>query len=356
VDDLDLDILRWMYRGGVWSPWGTDPRITLTEIASHVGLDRTAVWSRIRSWRREGFWDGFEVHTNLAIFGVGLAYAEIQVADAAEGWALFDKLEPVEGVLGASLHYGDSATTRNVDLVAVMIVLDNRIHIERRMGMLRKLSPSGNVNGPLPLESPPCSRELTPLDWRIIAVIVANPNVSPSHAAELVGVTRKTFIRHHSALLDDRIVSYAPRVDWSKLGCVTLGFYCRADGDVDRVRRELEAHFPHMIPMSLEGMGTMTPEYDPASCFAVIVPARSPHEVPTLVRDLSRLDGVKMVRPELWGPSRPYYRWIDQRIARQLANSTVAAARVNVVPSLLNPRRNGYRAPEHANGVVVTTH
>ncbi len=356
MDDRDLDILRWMYRGGVWSPWGTDPRIAVAEIASHVGMDRTAVWSRIRSWRREGFWDGFEVHMNLAIFGVGVAYSEIQVADAAEGWALFDKLEPVDGVLGASLHCADSATNWNVNLVAVMMVLDDRTHIERRMGLLRKLSPSGKVTGPLALECPPCSRELTPLDWRIIAVIVANPNVSSSHAARLVGVTRKTFVSHHSALLNDRIVSYAPKIDWSKLGCVTLGFYCRAAGDVERVRRELEADFPHMIPMSLEGMGTMTPEYDPASCFAAIVPARSPHEVPTLVRDLSRLDGVKMVRPELWGPSRPYCRWTDQRIARQLAISAAAVTRANVVPPLISPKRNGCPASERANTPVVATH
>jgi len=320
VDDIDLDILRWMYPGGVWSPGGTDPRITATDIASHVGLQRTAVWDRVRKWRREGFWDGYEVHLNFAIFGVGMAYAEIQVADAAEGLALFDKLEQVEGVLGASLHSGDSATTWGIELVAVMMVSDTPTQIARRMRILRRLSPRGRVNGPYIIGAPHCSREPTPLDWRIIAAIVADPNASLSEQAHRVGVTLKTFVRHHSALLDDKAATYAPKVDWSKLGCVSLGIYCRGTGDVDRVRRVLEVRFPHSIPMSLEGLGNLSPGYDPSCCFGVIVPARSPHGILTLVPDISRIPGVRLVRPELWGPRRSFDGWIYQHIAEHLAS------------------------------------
>ena len=318
VDDLDLDILRWMYPRGEWSPWGTGAKIGPTEIALHVGLDRTAVWARMLRWRREGFWDGFEAHLNFAIFGVGLLHASIHVSDSAEGCDLMDELEQVEGVLAASLYSGDSATTRNVEGVAVVMVAENPARVARRMRILQRLSPTRNVNGPFGMQGPPCSRVLTPLDWRILAAIVANPNASPSQAARIVGLTLKTFVRHHSALVGDHVVSYAPKVDWSKLGCVTLSFYCRDAGDVDRVHRALEARFPHMIPMRVEGIGDIAPEYDPSRCFGVIVPAHSPHEVLTLVRDLSRLDGVRLVRPELWGPQRQFPRWVNQRIAEHL--------------------------------------
>jgi DNA-binding Lrp family transcriptional regulator len=321
VDDLDLDILRWMHPGGVRSPWGTDPRITVTEIASHVGLDRTRVWARIRKWRREGFWDGFLVYPNFTIFGVRLLSAEIMVADVAEGCALMDKLEMMDGAVRAFLAYGDSSTRRDVEVLEVYFVGDDPTRIARRMEHLRRLSPTGRVNGPFRREAPQCSRALTPLDWRIIAAIVAHPNASPSKVATLVGVTFKTFVRHHSALIDDHAVFYVPKVDWSKLGCVLLGVYCRGAADVGRVRKALEARFPHSIPINLEGYDIEgdAPEFDKSRCFSIHVPSHSPNDLQPLVLNLSQVPGVRLVRAQLMGPSRQFPRWTNQQIAEHLA-------------------------------------
>jgi DNA-binding Lrp family transcriptional regulator len=318
VDELDLDILRWMYPGGVWSPWGVGPKISAIEIASHVGLDRSAVWARIRRWSREGFWEGFEVQVNFAIFDVELLHASIEVADSAKGCALIDRLASVEGVVAASLHVGDSPTARDVQTVAVLMVNDGRTQVERRMRTLRRLSPTTSVTGPFRMAPPRSSRPLTPLDWRIIATIFDNPNLSPSKAARRVGVTLKTFDRHHSALVEDRVVSYAPKVDWSRMGCVALGFYCDGAQVVEGVRRAVAARFPHSMPIAVEGLGPIAPGFDPSRCFGVIVPAHSPHEVLTLVRDLSRLAGVREVRPELWGPQRSFPGWVVRRISEHL--------------------------------------
>jgi DNA-binding Lrp family transcriptional regulator len=335
VDDLDLDILRWMFPGGVRSPWGIDPRIPVAEIASHVGLNRTAVWARIRKWRREGFWNGLTVNPNFSIFGVGLLAAEIQVADSAEGCALMDQLEMIEGIVRAALTFGDSATRRDVEALGVFFVADDPIRISRRMGILRRLSPSGKVDGPYRRGSPECSRELTPLDWRVIAAMMANPNVPPSQLARLVGVSLKTYIRRQSTLIDDHAVFYVPKVDWSKLSCVTLTITCRDAGDVGRVRSAIETRFPHSIPISLEGYGIegIAPDYDPSRCFPTIVPAHSPHELQTIVRDVSQVPGVKLVRPQLFGPSRQFPRWTNQHIAEHLAHP--AAIQPSLIPQSL---------------------
>lgn len=321
MDDTDLDIFRWMYPGGVRSPWGTDPRLSVAEISSHVGLDRTRVWARIRKWRREGFWDGFRVTPNLAIFGVEMLSAEIVVPDAAEGCALLDRVETMEGALRAWLAYGDSATRRDVEALVVDFVGDDPARVARRMGFLRRLSPSGRVDGPYPRPAPPCSRALTPLDWRIIAAVLANPNAPPSKVAPLVGVTFKTFVRHHSALIDDHAVFYDPKIDWSRLGCVTLGIHCVDAADVGRVQAALEARFPHSIPINLDGWDTegVAPEFDRSRCFAIIVPSHSPNDLQTLVASLSRVPGVRMVRTQLFGPVRQYNRWINQQVTAHLA-------------------------------------
>jgi len=320
MDDLDLDILRWVYRGGVWSPWGTDPKITAAEIASHVGLDRTRVWARIRRWRREGFWDGFLVYPNLTIFGVELLSAEIVVVDVAEGCALMDQLERMDGAVRAFLAYGDSATRRDVEVLVVYFVGDDPTRIGRRMELLRRISPTGRVDGPFRCEAPECTRALTPLDWRIIAAIVANPNASLSQVATLVGVTLKTFVRHHTALIDDHAVFYVPKVDWSRVGCVTVAVHCGGAADVGRVRKALEARFPHSIPISFEGYDIegVAPEFDRSRCFPIMVPSHSPNDLQTLVLNISQIPGVRLARTLLFGPSRRFLRWTSQQISEHL--------------------------------------
>lgn len=319
MDEIDLAILRWMYPGGVMSMWGTDPRISGADIASHVGLDRTAVWARIGRWKRDGFWDGFEVSLNYAIFGVGLLHAEIVVADAAEGWAVVNQLEQVDGVVSAALAFGDSATERDVEVVAVLMVADDPVRIAHRMHLLRSLPPRRGVAGPFRREPPPCTRTLTTLDWRVISAIMAYPNLRASRLARLLGVSLKTFDHHFATLLDDHAVFYVPLVDWSQLPCVALNLYCESAADVSPVRRALEARFAHLIPISLEGFEGVAPEYDPTCCFAIIVPAHSPNDSQTLVRDISGVHGVRMVRPELWGPQRQFPAWANRRIAEHLA-------------------------------------
>lgn len=321
VDDIDLDILRWMYPGGVMSMWGTDPRISAAEIASHVGLDRTAVWARIGRWKRDGFWDGFEVTLNYTIFGVGLLHAEILVADAADGWSVVDQLETIDGVVSAALAFGDAATARDVEVVAVMMIADDPKQTARRVELLRSISPQLGLVGPFRREPPSCPRALTALDWRLISAIVAHPNLRPCRIAHLLRVSLKTFGHHWAGLLDDHALFYVPRVDWSQLGCVPLNVYCIHSTEVPAVRHALAVRFPHSIPISLDGVEGGAPEHDPARRFAVIVPAHSPNDLQTLVRDLSKVPGVRTVRPELWGPQRQFTEWARQRIADRLAHS-----------------------------------
>jgi DNA-binding Lrp family transcriptional regulator len=321
-----------MYVGGVWSWWGTDPRITSTEIAAHVGLKRTAVWARVRRWRREGFWDGFEVVVNPRIFGVGQVHVEIPVSGPVQGGALMDDLEHIDGVIWARVCHGISVHGHEGEAVLVAMVAEDAACVERRVRILYRLSPTGTMEGPFHDEAPSCSHPLTPLDWRILAAITANPNAPSTRIAHLVGITLKTFAHHHSMLIEDHAAFYRPKVDWSKLGCVGLGIWCTDAGDRDRVRAELEARYPGSIPMSLVGFEGMVPDWDNSTCFGEMVPSSSPHGVHVLIRDISRIPGVRRVGPETWGPERQYTSWVSHRIAEKLA------ATPEVAPSLVRQR------------------
>jgi DNA-binding Lrp family transcriptional regulator len=354
VDAIDLSILRWMFPGGVFSYWSADPRISPTQIASHVGLDRTTIWDRLQNWRREGFWGGFDVRLNPATVGMQQFRFQIRVADPAEGLNLFNKLEHVEGVIWAGVGFGDTSTERNVELVALELIADSPAHLRRSELHLRRLSPTGTIGGPFPAGVPSCSRKLTPLDWRIIAAIVADPEAGPDRLAHLVGVTPKTFDRHLSALIEDHAVGYLPRLDWSKLGCVCLAICCRDTGDVDRVQRAVEARFHHLIPMDLKGIENVSPGWDESTCFGVIVPARSPHEVQSILRDVSEIDGARMVRPEYWGAQRLFTGWVSQRIAEHLP--ATAAAEPTVIPPTPGRRSRGHGNPSGKRYAEVRKH
>jgi len=353
VNDLDLRIFRWMYPGGVWSWWGTDPRISTSEIASHVGVERKTVWARIRRWRSDGFWEGFEVRPNPRIFGAGQVHVEIPVEGPAQGAALIDELEHVDGVLWAHVAYGISAAGHEGEVVWVALASEDARRVNRRIRMLRRLSPTGGVDGPYRDATPPCSHSLTALDWRIIACVIPNPNASPVRLARLLGVTLKTFAQHQATLIERHAIFYLPNVDWTKVGGVLLALYCRTAGDVDRVRAELEARYPASIPMTFDWCEGISPEWENSSSFAAMVPSHSPHEVHALVRDTSRIPGVKLVRPETWGPQRLYLDWVNRLTAEHVA-ATMAPVPGHA-PRLGVPGRNGRATvtPVESRGVTA---
>ena len=311
-----------MYPDGVWRPWGVDPRITTAEIARHVGLSRKSVWARIQQWKREGFWNGFVVSPNLSIFAVETLRAEIHVSDSAEGSALLEELELVDGVLYGEVTFGDSASARDVETVLVGMVGDGAASVARRMKTLRRLARGRKLNGPYRDTPPDCSIALALLDWRIVAAIVASPNSTITQVARQVGVTPKSVARRQSNLIRGRALFYFPRVDWAKLPAVELTVFCQQGSEAKQVRTELENRFPHCLPMTAEGLGYLGPEYSASPWLGVRVPVRSPAEVQMLVLSLSKLPGVRLVRPQFRGPSRAFPRWVDQQLAKRLAGRT----------------------------------
>ena len=353
MDDLDLRLFRWMYVGGVWSWWGTDPRVSTTQIASHIGLERTAVWARVRKWRRDGFWDRFGVRANPRIFGVGQVHVEIPVRSSAQGADVLEELERLDGVLWARLGFGALAKGGMADAVLVTLAAEDEALVHRRLRLLRPFSSTGDLGGPLHDEPPPCSYSLTPLDWRILAAVTVNPNASTARLARLVGVTLKTFAEHHARLIEHHAIFYVPQVDWSKIGCVVLGVFCHSVEDAGRARAELEGRFPASIPMNLDGFEGIVPEWDNSTDFGVIVPAHSPNEVHALISSASRIPGVRFANFETWGPERLFSDWANRRIAEHLAGSTVTAA--GLAPHAAARRRFDHLEPSPPEGRGVVT-
>ncbi|HYA57567.1 MAG TPA: winged helix-turn-helix transcriptional regulator [Thermoplasmata archaeon] len=241
-----------------------------------------------------------------------------------QGADVLDQLDHVDGALAARVAFGHSLHGREGETVVVVIAAEDATRLNRRLRFLRRLSSTGDLEGPFRDAIPPCTYRLTPLDWRILAALIANPNVSPARLARLVGVTLKTFTYHRSLLIERHAVFFLPRVDWSRLECVFLEMFCRRPEDVERVRAVLQARYPASIPVDLKGGEGISPGWNHSTCFGAWVPAHSPNRVHTLVRDASRIPGVRLVLSETSGPERLYLDWVNRRVAERIAATSAA--------------------------------
>jgi DNA-binding Lrp family transcriptional regulator len=333
VDATDLGIVRWMYPDGLWGPWGVDPRITPEQIGRRVGLGRTAVWSRVRHWLREGFLKPYEVRPNYRLFDAGLESAEIHLTDPVDAKGIMEDLQLVEGVTSAWLAFGDSDSAESAEVLSVCFVDDDPRAVGHRMRVFRRLSTEGVVDGPYPYRVPDVSRKLSALDWRIIATLRANPRASLSRVARLQGITLKTLIRRRDALLEAKAIFYHCEFDWSMHPSVSLLLFYKEPHELPTILRNLDDRFQYYLPGFLDDVAYYRHRLESVRFLGVRVPARSPDDVQPIMIDLMRIPGVLRVRCVLQGPSRYYPRWVDQRLAVQLAG-----LQIGTLPS---PRSRG---------------
>ena len=106
MDDLDMGILREMSRGRVAFWGGMDPRVGTTEIADRLGVNRTTVWSRLKSWEKDGFLIRQEVVPNPRLFGAGVAGGGVRVDDPRRKAEVLHALALVDGVIGGVDNVG----------------------------------------------------------------------------------------------------------------------------------------------------------------------------------------------------------------------------------------------------------
>jgi len=315
VDSTDLRMARWMYRDGVWVPWGVDPRVTPTEIGRRVGLGRQAVWARIRAWRKEGFFRPYEVRPNYGLFGVELQQVDLHLADPSDARDLMDELELVDGVTSAWVGQGDTASAESVWRCSVCFVENHRRPTERRMRMFRRLATGRIADGPFAYSLPEVSHPLTALDWRILEALRANPCASLTRVARQLRITLKTLIRRRDALLEAHAVWYFPQFDWSKHPSVALRIFYDRSRELSAISRDVEDRYPDLLPMSLADIGYYRHELASASFFGVRVPAPSPDNVQGIMTDVAEVPGVTRVRSDLQGAWRYYSRWVDGALA-----------------------------------------
>jgi winged helix-turn-helix DNA-binding protein len=319
VDSTDLEILRRMYRGGRWSLWGADPRISVESIARGLGMQRGAVAARIRKWRRDGFLLGVHASPALHLFNCGALAVEFPFANSADAPGIMDRLELVDGALSARAFCGDIEDNRAVNGMYVLMVDDHPRSVQRRMRLLRDLFPSTRFSEPAPVEARRDPRTLSFLDWKILGSFVEQPQLGHGERAAMVSISGKTLARHLDELIETGCLDYDLLLDWTKSPTVAVALFYHRD-DLMGILTALQRRFRSFLfmdganrPPSLRG-----PADGRWRFMWAVVPVGAPSEVHQIVDWLKAVTGVIDARPDFWGTERFYPGWYLQRISERV--------------------------------------
>ncbi len=314
IDETDFAVYRYLAPDGAARFWGSrrviDPRAGAREISERVGISETGARTRLRSLRERGYLGDAEVWPNPSLFGVELHVLEVPVGEVGESRRLLEDLAFAEGVTFARDVLDERDRTLQVYFVA-----GGPAEVQRRARLLGRLVGRPEVRGPRPYVVPPAERPLTPLDWRILRALRAEPEGGLQRTARAVGISLKTMGRRFHALLDGRAVwwSHGAKAVEFPLAYLTVG--TDPGADVDALATRVSAETRTWMPVASDGRG-LPPGARPPE-FAGLLLADSPVAVEAVAGRLLDRPGVATVRRTFALGSAIYRAWFDEQIARR---------------------------------------
>ncbi|MES2155044.1 MAG: winged helix-turn-helix transcriptional regulator [bacterium] len=286
MDAIDVGILRAM---GV-RPYERTPKpldaLQPSRIARVTGSSVNTVKDRITRMTETGVIAGYQAVPNLRHLGLqGEAYHLNFTSDAAKDAAM-PRLLAVDGLLELHDFLGQGACAD--------FAFKDHADLQRTLATISAGSQLGAPRHFYSREMPEVKRSLTPLDWRIVQALRADPRATPADLAPAIGVSTRTVKRHLTRMAAEGSLFLVPMIDPSKADGVFLFelLVHLREGTGPRPMAALRAafHAEHVyayVPASAE-LGN----------FDLLLFARTSAEVEALRRRAEEIDGV--VRAEAW--------------------------------------------------------
>lgn len=303
LDELDVEILRTMYRGGVDALEGIDPRLSASRIGRSLAVGRSRVAGRMHAWVRSGFMSRYDVWINPALFNHRGAWARVRVDRAGRKPELNRRLGLVEGVVSATEFLG---TRVNIGIVA-----PDSTQIERRLDLIRGLT---GVEEALRLADWPtreARRQLTPLEVRVVRALRAQPTATLNDTARRAGISARTLTRKYSDLIESSLVWFQPVFDLRSLSSPLVALSATLDrgSNPHAITGQLRLRYPLLVELAEPGP-------PPARTYAqfewgVIVPTA---QIDDLTQYASSLKGVERVEWKVPVRTCNYSDWFDSRL------------------------------------------
>lgn len=315
MDELDAAILGEMWRDQVLIWGGLDPRLSTSDLADRLDVDRTTVWARLKAWREEGFLVRQEVVPNPSIFGAGVAGGDLRVDDPRHKDQALDALRLVDGILCGVDQVGP--------YTLLLYAVESQAALERCRTLVGKLPHVDEASMCIPFEPPASQLAPSETDWRILEALRRLGDRPMTEVAEAAGVSRRTLTRRYGELLDADAVWSFPVLDFTCYRGAVMARFVVTLPDAEAIpalvntcQRELE----EMV--SWDTMDHVSPDLDLPGAWVDVYchlpSAAQTEEVQTWLLDLDGVREVEVFFPKAWFvvPS-----WFDERITKQLGSS-----------------------------------
>ena len=316
MDETDLRILREMFIDRTYRLGGADPTMSAARIAAILRLSHTTVVRRLRSWKEQGFLDGFFAFPNPALLGREIV-AQILYSESPEA------RESIRAQLPKipEVAFGWEVGRGNIWLGYLS---DGSDSPARGAEILAKVPKVAVAFAQYPYPMPPCSLRMSRTDWRIVQAIRAFTSNSIAEVADRLKMNLRTARRHLDRLLAGRALLYMPRLDHSKTNGSFATVYLDLDApeDAPKVWRAVHDAVRTILPAGLWGAPDLVWRLDPRPqwrCFiSFFVVLRSPADLPSVVRPFEGIPGVRDVETEFPYRVLDFPGAIDDAIARRL--------------------------------------
>jgi DNA-binding Lrp family transcriptional regulator len=312
MDALDFAIYRFLSRGGEARFWAgrrvIDPTITPREIAERVGISESGVRARLLHLADRGFLKDKAVIPNPSLFGRRIYVADLLVKQSGEVDRILRDLTLVEGVV-----FTRDVMDEDERKIQVHFVSESDSTASRQAALLGRLSSVSRPLLPQTYYTPPCDRELSPLDWRVLQAVWRHPEATFGEIAEAVGISLKTAARSYHQMVDSRACwwTHGPNSEEFPLALVRADL--RNPKYQDSIAGWIVKEAPAWMPVASDGFGL-----EPGLAATVVVglvPADAPTILERFLRKFASVEGVVSIRRTFPLGSATYPAWFADRIA-----------------------------------------
>lgn len=308
MDALDVAILRELgvepFAGFAQRPQG----LRASDVARSLGRNVRLVQDRITRMEEVGAIRGYALVPNPRHLGLELSTVHVPTHGAA-GPSVLEGLSSLDGFVSVVSYLGSG--------ICLKLSHRSAAELARRLDNARRLA--GDAGEPRIMyrqSLPAVERDLTPLDWRIVAAFAPDPKRRLQEAADEVGVTIKTLRGRLKRMRDEGSVDEVAQLDFTRIEGVLpfeIAVWCDgADIVTPRLLERLaDNHWLHFRGPS-----------DGYCDLLVRVFTTSPAEANQLVKAAEDVPGVRKAQPLMAAGARHDPRWVDEAIASRVAAAT----------------------------------
>jgi DNA-binding Lrp family transcriptional regulator len=208
LDDLDIDVLRGLYKGTSKAGVRGMFRGSFKGIAGELGLDEDTIRKRVKALQSTGLLTGWELYVSPGVLGCRIDFLWIDVDPKLDKAGVIRRISMVHGVVGI--------TDMISQTIAVFIISRTEQSLRRSVGLITEIS-SGKILFRYGRNPSAGSSTLSSTDWKLIRALREKPTSSYKELGRAVGLTSRAAKRRMEKLIRADVITITPVVDFKQM-------------------------------------------------------------------------------------------------------------------------------------------